>query len=64
LGGATRVTSVAVVWPVSSTAQHFTDVPLDSYLRITEGNDALQPVAYRAIPFKLRPAGKKTATEG
>ncbi|MFQ5463123.1 MAG: FG-GAP-like repeat-containing protein [Phycisphaerae bacterium] len=63
LGDAARVASVEVFWPVSGTTQRFADVSLDSYFRITEGEDVLKPVAYRPIPFKLRPVARKPASD-
>ncbi len=59
LGDAARVPSVEVVWPVSGTKQRLTDVPLDSYFRITEGEDTPVRVPYQPIPFKLRVGGAK-----
>jgi hypothetical protein len=41
LGKCLRIRLLEVRWPASGTAQRFADVPLDSRLRIEEGNDRL-----------------------
>jgi len=40
LGNATRVTRLEIRWPRSEAPQVFTDLPLDAFLRITEGADS------------------------
>ncbi|MBX3373301.1 MAG: CRTAC1 family protein [Phycisphaeraceae bacterium] len=47
---ATVIESIEVWWPTSRTRQTFTSVPVDSFIRITEGEDAyetLAPVVFR-----------------
>ncbi len=44
LGDAERIIRLAVDWPASDTTQFFESVPLDSFVRITEGEDELEIV--------------------
>jgi hypothetical protein len=42
LGRATAVRSLEVWWPASGTRQAFSEVPLDGFVRITEGRAELE----------------------
>lgn len=55
LADATAVRSVTITWPVSSTTQTFTDIPIDSYIRITEGADAFERLAIEPMRLKTMP---------
>jgi hypothetical protein len=44
LGDATAVERLEVTWPVSRTRQVFTDVPLDAFVEVREGDDVLRVV--------------------
>ncbi len=45
LGAATSIVELEVHWPASKTTQRFAGVPLDSVVRVVEGQAALEPVA-------------------
>ena len=51
LGQATSIRFIEITWPASGETQRFTDVGLDQFLVITEGDP--QPVAPRRTPFAL-----------
>ncbi len=50
LGDATRITRLDVWWPKSGIRQTFQDVPMDTMIRITEGNPRYDTVELRRIP--------------
>jgi hypothetical protein len=49
LAGASAIKSIEIWWPKSGIRQTFTDVPRDGFIRITEGEDAIESL----IPAKL-----------
>lgn len=49
LGDATAVKRVEVYWPTSNTRQVFTDIPLDTGIRITEGREKLDSIVLRSV---------------
>lgn len=51
LGNATRIKRLEVFWPTSGERQVFEDVPLDTLLRVTEGQDTFETLELR--PFSL-----------
>jgi hypothetical protein len=51
LGQATRVARLEVRWPRSRTTQVFEDVPMDAWVRVTEGEDELERVELRRFTF-------------
>ena len=51
LGDATKILSLEIRWPTSKTVQTFDDVPLDSQLRITEGEDEFERIERKTIKF-------------
>jgi hypothetical protein len=53
LGDATAIRRLEIRWPVSGTTQVFEDVPLDAWIRVTEGARSFERVALR--PFPLGP---------
>ena len=53
LGQASRIVRVEVHWPTSGTTQVFDDVPLDTRIEVTEGDDAYTVAARPS--FKLAP---------
>ena len=44
LGKAEKIVRLEVFWPTSDTSQVFTEVPLDSFLEITEDSEELSVV--------------------
>jgi hypothetical protein len=42
LGDATAIQSIEVNWPKSGERQTFTNVPIDSFIRVVEGNDEIE----------------------
>lgn len=52
LADATSIGKVEVWWPTSNTRQIFTNVPLDSVIRITEGQDGFETLDLK--PFQLK----------
>ena len=42
LGNATAIESITIDWPVSRKRQVIKDVPLDSMIRVTEGNPGFE----------------------
>ncbi|HVS66296.1 MAG TPA: CRTAC1 family protein [Thermoanaerobaculia bacterium] len=42
LGKAERISRLEVYWPTSDLAQRFEDVPLDAFVRVTEGSEELE----------------------
>ena len=53
LGQAGRIAALEVVWPASGIRQVFDDVPMDSHLEITEGDDAFTVLDLPGV--QLRP---------
>lgn len=49
LGRADRATSVEVHWPTSGVTQRFEDLPAGHLVRITEGTDTLEIIAYESL---------------
>ncbi len=58
LGHADRITKLEVEWPVSRQKQQFKSVPMNQYLKITEGNNDLEATDLIHVPFKPDPAVK------
>ena len=52
LGDAESIRSLKVFWPVSKTTQTFTNVPLDTFISVTEGEERLQKHPLNAFSFK------------
>jgi len=55
LADATRITRLEVWWPVSQTRQVFEDVPMNSFVRIVEGEDRFERLERRSVPLKISP---------
>jgi hypothetical protein len=51
LGDATRITRLEIRWPRTSAPQVFTDVPLDTALRVREGEPEFERLAYTSVRF-------------
>jgi len=51
LGDARRITRLEVRWPNGGETQVFEDVPLDSWLRVTEGASALETLPWKTYHF-------------
>ena len=51
LGDATAILALEVDWPHRAGGQIFTDVPLDSFLRVTQDNPRLEVVPRRRLEF-------------
>jgi len=51
LGDATRIARLEIQWPRTSEPQVFTDVPLDAWLSIREGDKAFQRLERRSFHF-------------
>jgi len=51
LSNATAIRSLEVWWPTSNLRQSFTGVPLDSMVRITEGQPTAEPIPLRSVRF-------------
>jgi len=49
LGKAERIVKLEIYWPTSDLTQQFTDVPLDSFLNIKEGEKQYQQLPYTAL---------------
>ena len=49
LGKADRIKLLEVYWPTSKITQRFQDVKLDSFFRIEEGKDQLQPIRLKTL---------------
>jgi len=54
LGQALRIVIVEVEWPASGRRQRFTDVPMDTTVRIVEGEASLQIVAHTPLTWALK----------
>ena len=52
LGQAGRIAALEVVWPASGIRQVFDDVPMDSHLEITEGDDAFRVLDLPRVQFR------------
>ncbi len=52
LGNATAITHIEVTWPTSGRHQTFTDVSVDSWVRITEDRDDVDVIQRRRITWK------------
>jgi tetratricopeptide (TPR) repeat protein len=52
LGDATRIESLTIRWPRTAEPQVFTDVPLDSFLRVTEGAPSFERLERKSVPFR------------
>ena len=52
LGDATGIESLGVYWPTSGIRQRFSDVPLDSHIRLEEGDDEFTVLEFPRIEFK------------
>ena len=55
LGDAHRVLALETYWPASDTRQTFTDVPLDSAIEITEGEDHYRVLDMRPLELATSP---------
>jgi hypothetical protein len=42
LGDATKIESISISWPVSGTQSVLTNVPMDSFIQVTEGHNDFQ----------------------
>jgi len=51
LGDATRIAELRVTWPKSGRVQTFTDVPLNSRVRVTEDSDVLERLPFETLRF-------------
>jgi hypothetical protein len=51
LGNATSIASIEVDWPVSKLRTTVTGVPLDSFIRITEGKSGFETLSLRPMQF-------------
>ncbi|MDA0812718.1 MAG: CRTAC1 family protein [Verrucomicrobia bacterium] len=51
LGSAKQILNVTVTWPTSATTQAYADVPLDSAIKITEGEAVFQLLKRKPISF-------------
>jgi hypothetical protein len=51
LGEATAIARLEITWPRSGTVQVFEHVPLDSFLRVTEGRDRLEQLPAPRIAY-------------
>lgn len=51
LGNATAIRKVEIWWPTSGERQEFTDLPLDSSVRITEGSPEVEKLSLVKLPF-------------
>jgi hypothetical protein len=51
LGDATRIAELRVTWPSSGRVQTFTDVPLDTRVRVTEDSAALEQLPFSPLRF-------------
>ncbi len=56
LGDATRIARLEIRWPRTSEPQVFADVPLDAFLRITEGAEAFERLERPTFRFRTPPA--------
>ncbi len=54
LGKAEKIVAVEVSWPRSGAVQRFVEVPMDTLLRIVEGEAAPQRIDLAATPFRAR----------
>jgi hypothetical protein len=52
LGACERIESLEVFWPRTGRSQTFADVPLDSMLRLVEGEAAFTRIAVPRVPFR------------
>ena len=53
LGKAQKVESLEVYWPASGIRQVFSDVPLDTHLRVIEGEDEYEVMDLPAVPLGI-----------
>jgi hypothetical protein len=51
LGDASAIDRIEITWPASGTVQILEDVPLDSNILITEGQDGFTPLQVEPIDF-------------
>ncbi len=51
LGDATRIATLRVEWPRTQQTQEFADVPLNSLVRVTEGDDQLEVLPLSPVDF-------------
>jgi hypothetical protein len=58
VGSAARVESVEVSWPTSHTVQKFSDIAVDQFYRLREGDAKLTPVERKAFAYKHLPEAK------
>jgi hypothetical protein len=49
LGEATSIVRLEVYWPTTGETQVFTDVPLDAFVRIVEGEDKFEPIKLKRL---------------
>ena len=54
LGDASRIATLSVWWPKSSTRSDYADVPLDSMIEIEEGAPQIKVIGHGPAPFLLR----------
>ena len=52
LGEAQRITRLSLWWPASNTRSEYRDVPLDTMIAITEGEQDIEQLAHEAIEFR------------
>lgn len=53
LGNATKIESVEIKWPASGIRQTFTDLELDRFYRVREGDSSALPFHLKRIHFDL-----------
>ena len=51
LGSADEVAKLEIYWPTSDTTQHFENVAAGQIIRISEGVDAIEKIAFESFPF-------------
>ena len=52
LGHASRIERVEIDWPRSNTTQVLTDVPVNSFIEVTEGGAGFQSIQLKSLQFK------------
>ena len=55
LGQASTIQELEVYWPASNSRQHFYDVPLNRFYRVTEFDSEIEPVTRQAFRFNTTP---------
>lgn len=57
LGQASGVELLEIIWPGSSEEQQFTEVPMDRFYRVIEGDESLHSIERQQFTFKTAAAG-------